>query len=233
MRDKVEGFVFDDKVASVFSDMIQRSVPGYIALNQLLPIVAQQYVQNNSKIYDLGCSLGEASIALARAVKCDDIKIIAIDNSQAMIDQLQNRLFKHELQDRITVVYGDVNKVEISNASFVILNYTLQFIERSERDDLIAAIANGLRNGGALLLSEKISYEDADEDSRMQQLHEAYKRKNDYSELEISQKREALENVLIRDTHERHVQRLENAGFGKISILASYLNFVSYLAIKS
>lgn len=231
-QDKVEKFVFDENVADVFADMIQRSVPGYAALNQLLPIVANQFIQENSNVYDLGCSLGEASISIANATTCSNIKIQAVDNSAAMINQLQSRLKNHNLESSIQLFHEDVTETDISNGSFVILNYTLQFINRSQRDDLITKICAGLNINGALFLSEKITYQDAEEDVLMQQLHENYKRQNNYSDMEISQKREALEDVLIRDTHEQHIERLQKAGFSKVSILTRYLNFVSYLAIK-
>ena len=231
-RDEVKDFVFDEYVTDVFTDMIQRSVPGYTALNQLLPIVASQFLAQNTNIYDLGCSLGEASVSIAKISADNKIKIYAVDNSKAMVNQLQQRIRQLDLDEIIHVILSDVLKTDIKNASFVILNYTLQFIDRSKRNKLIHNIYSGLNNGAALLLSEKITYEDPEEDALMQQLHENYKRQNDYSELEISQKREALENVLIRDTHEQHVERLHNAGFSKISILTKYLNFVSYLAIK-
>ncbi len=231
-QDKVDKFVFDQNVADVFQDMIQRSVPGYTALNQLLPIVANQFIQENSSIYDLGCSLGEASISIANATTYKNIKIHAVDNSSAMIEQLENRLKEIKLNVPIALLHKDVSDVDINNASFVVLNYTLQFIDRSKRADLINNIYSNMTTNGALLISEKIIYEDRQEDLLMQQLHENYKRQNDYSEMEISQKRQALEDVLVRDTHEQHIIRLKNAGFSKVSILTKYLNFISYLAVK-
>ena len=231
-QDKIDKFVFDQNVAGVFQDMIERSVPGYTALNQLLPIVADQFIQENSNVYDLGCSLGEASISIANSTASKNIKIYAVDNSPAMITNLENRLKELRLDIPIEVQHQDVTKVEIKKGSFVILNYTLQFIDRSKRDSLINNIYTNLMDKGALLISEKICYEYQQEEQIMQQLHENYKRQNDYSEMEISQKREALEDVLVRDTHDQHMERLANAGFSKVSVLTKYLNFVSYLAIK-
>ena len=235
-QDKVNDFVFDENVAGVFADMIQRSVPGYSALNLILPIVAKQFIQPNTNVYDLGCSLGEASIAISHSItnlmSFENVNIFAIDNSVAMIEKLQQRLNSIHSTDRITPLQDDISKVAINNGSFAILNYTLQFIERLKRDTLVKNICEGLNKGGALLLSEKITYQDENEDLLMQQLHESFKRQNDYSEMEISQKREALENVLIRDTHEQHIERMQQAGFSKIIVLTKYLNFVSYLAIK-
>ena len=231
-QDKIGDFVFNEKVVKVFADMIQRSVPGYNSLNLLLPIIAKKFIKPCTSVYDLGCSLGEGSINIARAIQYDDVKIIAVDNSQAMINRLTERLVEQNLDKSIKPICKDVVEIDIDNASFIILNYTLQFIDRVQRDDFIAGIYSGLNTNGALLLSEKIAYEDADEEAFMQQIHEEYKRSNEYSDLEISQKREALDNVLIRDTHDQHVKRLGTAGFSKVFILAKYLNFISYIAIK-
>ena len=230
-QDSIEGFVFDEKVATVFADMIQRSVPGYAVVNQLLPIIAGTFIQPGANVYDLGCSLGEASINICQHTAIKDVTIYAVDNSPAMIDRLQARLAQiHAIS--IKPVCADVLDVNIKDAAFVILNYTLQFIKRSQRESFIARIYSGMRTNGALLLSEKLIYEDAREAALMQKLHESYKRENEYSDLEISQKREALENVLLRDTHEQHLNRLQNTGFSMVYVIARYLNFITYVAVK-
>lgn len=231
-QDKVNAFVFDEKVAQVFADMIQRSVPGYVAVNQLLPFVAKSFIQPNTNVYDLGCSLGEASFSIAKANQYKDVVIYAVDNSPAMIKRLQEKIAQLRAFTPIESKCEDVVKVDINNASFVILNYTLQFIEAGRRDDFISRLNENLLPKGALLLSEKLVYEDAEEEALMRRLHENYKRDKEYSELEISQKRESLENVLVRDTHEQHICRLNSAGFSKVFILAKYLNFITYLAVK-
>ena len=230
--DKVQDFVFDAKVASVFEDMIKRSVPGYMAIYKMLPIIANRYIQDASNVYDLGCSLGEATLTIAELDLKKDVKIIAVDNSQAMIYQLKKRISESELKIPIKTICKDLTQIELKKASFVILNYTLQFIDPSKRDEIIKNIYSGMKGSGALLLSEKIKFEDLKKEAEMRKKHEEFKRSNDYSDLEISQKRESLENVLIRDTHEEHMQRLQRSGFKKINILAEYLNFNSYIAIK-
>ena len=231
-QDKVEDFVFDEKVASVFEDMIQRSVPGYKAVNQLLSVVTSEFITANSNVYDLGCSLGEASLYIANSNQKENVEIYAVDSSQAMIDRLEEKISVLDPKLVIIPVKADVLEVEINNASFIVLNYTLQFIEHTQRDDFIKKIYLGLNKNGALLLSEKIAYDNEEEDKLMRQLHENYKREQEYSELEISQKREALENVLIRNTNDQHIKRLRGSGFSQVSILTKYLNFVTYLAVK-
>ena len=229
---EVHDFVFDEGVANVFADMIARSVPGYEVLNQLLQIVARKFVTEDTCVYDLGCSLGAASLNVAKAVRPRKVKIFAVDSSQAMIRHLVERLEGMDTDSGITPLCRDVAGLDIQNASLVILNYTLQFIDLARRDVLMAKIYSGLREGAALLLSEKTVHEDTDEEVFMQNLHESYKHAHEYSDLEISQKREALENVLIRDTHAQHLARLHQAGFSRVYVLMKYLNFISYIAVK-
>ncbi len=229
---KIEQFSFDDSVATVFDDMIKRSVPGYQAINNLLPIIANRYIQASTNVYDLGCSLGEASLTMASVLNKSDVQIIAVDSSPAMVNRLTQKISDLNLQVPVWPVCKDILEEKIKNASFVVLNYTLQFIQQSERYNLIQEIFTGLNNNGALLLTEKIRFENEDEDEEMRKQHELFKKENNYSELEISQKREALEKVLVRDTNEQHISRLKKAGFKNIKILTEYLNFTSYLAIK-
>ncbi len=225
-------FVFDETVAEVFEDMITRSVPGYEAVHRMVQVVARKFVAEDTSVYDLGCSLGAASFHVCQALPQARMNVIAIDSSEAMIRQLQERLEGSQADARIKPVCADVAEVDIQNASLILLNYTLQFIDTPRRDSLIEKMYTGLRGDGALLLSEKIEYRDQDEDALMQDLHEKFKQGQHYSALEIMQKREALENVLIRDTDEQHRARLYRAGFSRVFVLMQYLNFITYLAIK-
>lgn len=231
-RTRPGDFVFDETVAGVFEDMIERSVPGYEAVHRLLRVVARKFVTKGSSVYDLGCSLGAASFSVCQAVPQACVNVIAVDNSEAMIHRLQQKLDGQHPDARIKPVCADLTEVEIENASLVILNYTLQFVDPRRRDSLIQKIYAGLHPDAALLLSEKIRYADHDEDTRMQGLHEKFKQGQHYSALEIARKREALEDVLIRDTHEQHRSRLYRAGFSRVFALMQHLNFITYLAIK-
>ena len=230
--ERIDDFVFDDKVTEVFEDMISRSVPGYEFIIQIIPIVANKYLKSNTNCYDLGCSVGEASLRIAENIKHDEVNIFAIDNSEEMISKLDKKVTLLDGNCSLIPKCTDVLDVDINNASFVILNYTLQFIDSTRRQELIANIYTGMNLDGALFLSEKITHQDENEENTLQELHEEFKRANAYSEIEISQKREALENVLIRDTHIMQIDRLKNAGFTHVYVLFKYLNFVSYLAVK-
>ncbi len=231
-REAITGFVFDKSVVAVFEDMISRSVPGYSTLLSMISVLSRYFVRENTHCYDLGCSLGAASLALQQSIECSGVKLIAIDNSSAMIDQCREIMDKHPGKAQVSVHEGDVCKVPVSNASLVIMNFTLQFIAEAEREALIHKIYDGLIDGGAFLLSEKITFNDDIEKNRLIDLHHAFKKANGYSDMEISQKRSALENVLIPETLEQHKTRLKNAGFSEVFVWFQCFNFVSILAIK-
>ena len=152
-------FVFDEKVAAVFDDMINRSVPGYRTIISMIGIMASRYCQQGSRIYDLGCSLGAASFAMAEQVNCSDYSIQAIDNSEAMISRLDERV-RDSGNTQISSRCEDLAQSEIENASIVVLNFTLQFVPQASRDALIEKIYAGLNPGGVLIISEKIVFPD-------------------------------------------------------------------------
>jgi tRNA (cmo5U34)-methyltransferase len=227
---EVKAFEFNETVAGVFQDMILRSVPGYALLLRMIGLYASIFVQPGSRVYDLGCSLGEASLVIADQSSGIDRDIIAVDSSSAMIDKCRQH---PDTAQEIEWRCADIRATDISNASMVVLNLTLQFLPPAERLALLQKSFNGLRAGGVLVLSEKVVFADATENQRMQQLYQGFKKTMGYSDLEISQKRTALENVLIPDDEQQHQERLKIAGFNEIYQCFRGFNFVSYLAIKS
>ena len=227
----ITGFVFDQSVVNVFRDMIGRSVPGYSTLLSMMPVLARQYVQDNSRCYDLGCSLGAVTLALRHAIDAEQVEILAVDNSPAMIEQCQQYIDQDTSSMPVELLCADIRDVDIQQASLVVMNFTLQFIAPEARQTLLDRIYQGLKPGGVLLVSEKVSF-DEDQQRWMTELHHAFKKANGYSDLEISQKRTALENVLIPEPVEVHHQRFKQAGFSQSMQWFQCFNFVSMLAIK-
>ena len=225
-------FAFDENVARVFPDMIRRSVPGYETIIALTGLMAEQYAQPDSQCYDLGCSLGAATLAMHNRIQQPGCRIIAVDNAEAMTRRCQQHVREAGEGTEVEVICADIQDVTIQNASVVVLNFTLQFITPASRLALLQQICKGMRPGGALVLAEKIVFSDAAEQQRMEALHIAFKKANGYSDLEISQKRSALENVLIPDTLEQHRERLQTAGFRSVDVWYRCINFVSLLAVK-
>ncbi len=230
---QVVDFAFSAAVADVFPDMIRRSVPGYETVINLLGVIARHFVQADTRVYDLGCSLGAATLSIASQVKVAGVRYIGVDNSAAMISRCEQILQRHLLPQTFAVHCQDIQATELHNASVVVLNFTLQFLKPAERLAMLEKIYAGLRPGGVLILSEKIRFAAEVEQTLLNDLHLEFKRANGYSELEISQKRSALENVLIPDTVDIHRERLQQAGFAQVSQWFQGLNFVSLLAVKS
>lgn len=231
--DKLGDWTFDERVAEVFPDMIQRSVPGYSNIISMIGMLAERFVQPNSQVYDLGCSLGAATLSVRRNIRHEGCKIIAVDNSPAMVDRCRRHLDAFKAQTVVEVIEDDIRHVAIKNASLVVLNFTLQFLVPEDRQRLLNTIWEGLNPGGALVLSEKFSFEDQDVGELLFNMHHDFKRANGYSELEISQKRSMLENVMLTDTVATHKARLKQAGFEHAELWFQCFNFGSLVAVKS
>lgn len=233
---RVGDFVFDENVARVFPDMIKRSVPGYPGIIENIGLIAGQYAQNGSLIYDLGCSLGAATQSMRRHVHADGCRIIAVDNSAAMVERCREYLSAQDaMVETLTpaeVVHADLLALELAPCSVVVLNFTLQFIAPALRLDLLRTLYSALLPGGVLILSEKLKFADPATQTCLEELHYAFKRANGYSELEIAQKRSAIENVMLPDTLETHLQRLQHAGFKHSHSWFQSFNFCSIMAHK-
>ncbi len=225
-------FCFDDRVADVFPDMIQRSVPGYSNILSAIGMMTERYAQPGSRLYDLGCSLGAATLMMRRHLPYEDCRIIAVDNSPAMIERCRKHIGAYLSPVTVEMVEADICDVVIEDASVVVLNFTLQFIDPDLRLALLRRIYDGMRPGGLLILSEKFRFDDQPVSDLIVDLHLDFKRANGYSELEISQKRTMLENVLRADSVDTHRQRLREAGFAHSELWFQCFNFGSLIAIK-
>ena len=230
---KLGDWTFDERVAEVFPDMIQRSVPGYSNIISMIGMLAERFVQPNSQVYDLGCSLGAATLSVRRNIRAEGCKIISVDNSPAMVERCRRHIDAFRADTPVEVIEADIRTIPIENASLVVLNFTLQFLEPAERQTLLNTVWQGLRPGGALVLSEKFSFEDADVGELLFNMHHDFKRANGYSELEISQKRSMLENVMLTDSVEKHKERLRIAGFAHAELWFQCFNFGSLIALKA
>ena len=226
----LQRFAFDEQVVEVFPDMIQRSVPGYATIIAMTGVMAGRYAQPESNCYDLGCSLGASSLAMARETKGRNIQLIGVDNSSAMIERC--REYCQQSNTDIHLRCESIQETEIRNASVVVLNFTLQFVPEAERNALCQRISDAMRPGGVLILSEKIRFADPHLQELNTDLHHAFKRANGYSEMEVAQKRSALENVLIPETLSQHQSRLKNCGFTSVDVWFQCFNFASMVAVK-
>jgi len=225
-------FAFDDSVARVFPDMIKRSVPGYPTIIAMTGLLAGKYARPGSNLYDLGCSLGASTLAMRQNIHQVDCHIIGVDNSDSMLQRCRTLIDTDTHDTPVSLVCSDLQDVVIEDASVVILNFTLQFIPRESRDAVIQGIYEGLRPGGVMVLSEKVTFEDPHLDELNIEAHHQFKSANGYSDLEIAQKRSALENVLVPETLAAHKRRITAAGFGSCDVWFQCFNFASLIALK-
>lgn len=230
--DPADPFEFSERVVRVFPDMIERSVPGYRQLLELTPLMVRRAVQPDSRIYDLGCSLGAATLAARRAVHSEGVSIIAVDTSPDMVARCREEIAADNSRVPVDVVEGDACEIELSNASVVLMFFTLQFIAPQRREALMQKIFQGLRPGGLLLLAEKLAFEPEAEQQWLDDHHLDFKRAQGYSDLEIARKRQALENVLVPETRQAHHERLTRAGFSRVIDCFQCLNFAALAALK-
>ena len=229
---QVPDFSFDAQVADVFPDMIQRSVPGYQTIIQTIGKLSSRFQQADSNYYDLGCSLGAATLAMRRNITAANSNIIAVDNSTAMVERCERHLQAFRSEVPVQVKLADIREQSIENAAIVVINFTLQFLPKADHSALLQRVYQGLKPGGVLILSEKFISADSIANDLLVELHYDFKRANGYSELEISQKRSALENVMKPDTLAEHQQRLTAAGFNSQTLWFQCFNFCSMVAIK-
>ncbi len=230
--DKVSGFRFDDRVAAVFADMIKRSVPGYENIVFMLRVLAERFAVAESNCYDLGCSLGASALSLQAGIRHPGCRIYAVDNSAAMIARCSENVAASTLPTPIETVCADIRDIEFSRASVVVLNFTLQFLPVADREALLRKIYDGMLPGGIVVLSEKVTHDNPFTRDLLIDIYHDWKRNNGYSDLEISQKRTALEDVLIPETLAVHRERLASIGFKHCEQWFQCFNFISMVAFK-
>lgn len=229
---RVADFKFNKSVVSVFDDMVSRSVPFYGEIQRMIAELAADYVQAGTDVYDLGCSTGTTMLGLNALVN-ENIRFIGVDESEEMLNKCKKRLAEFGVKRPVELRTCDLQKnLEITNASVVVMCLTLQFIRPIHREKVIQQIYKGLNPGGVFILVEKVLAEDSHYNRGFIKYYYDYKRRNNYSELEISQKREALENVLIPYKLSENAHLLREAGFQPAEIFFKWYNFSGLIAQK-
>lgn len=228
----VKDFNFGEKTAAVFDDMLNRSVPFYAEMQRMIGELAADFAVDGSNVYDLGCSTCTTFVALDPLVK-PGVKFIGIDSSPQMLDRGRDKLTKRGITREYELRCADLNQpIQIENASMVIMNLTLQFVRPLYRHKLISTIASGTRKDGCFILVEKVLSKDSTLNRFFIKYYYAFKQRNGYSELEISQKREALENVLIPYRVEENMELLLANGFSHCELFFKWYNFCGLIAVK-
>lgn len=228
----VSDFEFGKKTAEVFDDMLDRSVPLYGEVQRMIGEIAGEFAKNGTNVYDLGCSTGITLDTLYRSIS-KKVKLIGVDYSFDMLEKCRERCEKFKSDKKYELIRKDLNNgLVIKNASVAVLNLTLQFIRPLQRDMLMQNIYDGLIPNGSLILVEKVLGNDSIFNRMFIKFYYEMKKRKGYSKMEISQKREALENVLIPYRNSENQQLLRRAGFKYIDVFYKWYNFCGIVAVK-
>ena len=224
-------FEFNKDVAKIFDNMASRSIPLYKEVNYSVVEWAKSFYQKPAKIYDIGCSTGTTILSIAQNLD-EPVHFIGIDNSKPMIEQSKNKLKFIPAHHSLDLYSTDAMDVDYTDATMVVVNYTLQFIEVSRRKLLLNKIYSGMKKGGILFVSEKIKSQVPEFQKMITMYYENFKFRNGYSMNEIERKKEALDNVLVPQTTEEQIEMVLEAGFSACELLFKCNNFITYVAIK-
>lgn len=235
MKDKVfennlnKKFEFDEAVASVFDDMLTRSIPFYDGVRELIISLILSGEKDGKKVLDLGSSTAKFLLELHGKMSTD-MKLKGIDNSEAMISRAKQKCKAYGVD--LDLELGDMLEYDYKDEDVIIANYTLQFIRPIQRTKLVQTIHQSLSDGGLFIFSEKIAFENTHLDKEMIEIYHKYKQTQGYSKFEITHKREALENVLVPFTIKENILMCKEAGFSKIDTIFQWANFVTFVARK-
>lgn len=225
-------FIFDQRVAAVFNDMVGRSVPGYQAMQLLIADLAVTFCREN-RIYDLGCSTGASIISISERASTP-LQITGIDNSQDMLDQCRaaTKDLKNVDVNLHCIDFTVASPFIDGAADVVILNLALQFVRPIHRKDVLKKCFEQTVQGGVMLLIEKTVESDSLLNGFYVEYYHRFKKEMGYSEMEIASKREALENVLIPYQREENISLLKEVGYAHVAPFFQWFNFSGFLAVK-
>jgi tRNA (cmo5U34)-methyltransferase len=221
-------FQFDEGVASVFDDMLERSVPFYRENIDLSIEIIYKFLEDGDAVVDLGCSTASFLLEVERKVE-KSVNLIGIDNSQPMLEQAKRKISAYS--SKIELLHGDILNIKLPKSKVVVLNYTLQFIRPIERERLLKNILESLESGGVLILSEKIFFQNPKLQKDITDIYYRFKRDNGYSQYEITQKREALENILVPYTKDENIKLLKSVGFSTVDTIFQWGNFATFIGV--
>jgi len=223
-------FEFDESVASVFDDMLSRSVPFYKQVQEFVIDYINLNAKDGNSLIDLGCSTAKFLLELNSKVEAN-LELIGIDNSKPMLEQAQKKCKAYGVEN-IKLDFADIKEYPLNSLDFIVANYTLQFIRPINRPKIVEKIYRGLNSGGLFIFSEKVVFEDKKLDKQIIELYYNYKKEQGYSEYEIAKKREALENVLIPFTIKENIQMCKDVGFKEVHTIFQWGNFVTFVGVK-
>lgn len=226
-------FAFDEEVTAVFGDMLERSIPFYFEIQNMIVDLTEEFAAPNTAVYDLGCSTGTTLALLGRRLHDKAIRLHGIENSGPMLKKAEENLNALKIENFLLERQDLNNGVKMENATVVILNLVLQFVRPLNREKLIKDVFGGLCDNGCLILVEKVTGTDPRLNRKFIDCYHEFKKRNLYTDMEIARKREALENILIPYRMEENIELLRRNGFQTVDTFFRWFNFCGLIALKT
>jgi len=231
-RPKIEDFDFGRDTAAVFDDMLDRSVPHYRIIQEMVAELACDFARPQTTVVDLGCSTATSIVALDHLLPRDlDVRFLGIDSSEEMLVKARAKIAEREVRRPVELLCADLNKsLPLEGVSVALLVLTLQFVRPLQRERLLLDVRKGLVDGGCLIMVEKVLGDTPLFNRLWIDHYYKFKERNGYTKLEIAQKREALENVLIPYRLDENRELLARCGFAQADTFFKWYNFCGVVA---
>lgn len=225
---------FDDEVTRVFGDMLERSIPQYEVMREATAAIVCKFARNGDYIIDLGCSNGLALQPLVDRLR-DRVRYLGVDISEPMLAQARAR-FKDV--PRVKIQNCDLRRefprttLDVLRSAVIQAVLCLCFIPMEYRQKVVVNCYRSLRDGGALVIVDKLLGETAEINELFVTQYLDKKLASGYSEEEILRKRLALEGVLVPLTGSWEQHMLQLAGFRYVDCYWRWMNFAGWIAVK-
>ena len=141
------GWTFENsEIAKAFDDHVREQLPWYDLATGAVAHIARHYLPKGGTLYDIGASTGNITAALSRTIADRNVKVIAVEPSQEMINIYQGvgELVKANAED-----------IEYERFDVAVLFLTMMFIPVHKRQDLLTRLIMNLNEGGCIIIFDK------------------------------------------------------------------------------
>ena len=219
-----------------FDEHIDWSIRGYSNLLGDVISFSRYFVEDDTNVVDLGCSTGKTTerMLLHNKDHCKDATYVGIEIAKGFYDNLDKRLKdlnRNESWAQVEFIKDDVRDYKFDNCSLVTSIFTLQFMPKKDRRQVIKNIYNGLNNGGAFIFAEKIYTENAFIQDMLTFNYYDFKREK-FDTKDIMDKEITLRHMLKPNTWTEINSMLTIAGFKSIQVFWQNFLFLGAIAIK-
>jgi len=219
-----------------FDNHIDASIRHYSSLHDDVVNLSRYFVENDTKVVDIGCSTGKTIEAMVKQnhETAPSAHYCGVEYAE---------VFQAEMTDREKRLNGEGHHIcfqnkniihhNFSNCSLVTSIFTLQFMQPLWRKKVMQNIYDGLNEGGAFIFAEKTYAENSRIQDMITSTFYEYKAEH-FTYEDIMEKEKTLRTMLKPMTWNELVALLTSVGFDSTKIQPFWMNhlFVGAIAIK-